>query len=161
MTMEYGGNDDEVAGDMTFIVYHSTSLFGVQVGGHEYYIPTVNYMGPWPVSWQSNASGSYTADVNVSEGNLGGGEGYYYACVLNGWFYGELEHYTGNVELSSLITQCGLEMPSMAPSAASELFSGGDDDSQDETTMVILAATLVPLLLIFTAVLAYFLLYRR
>lgn len=162
MTMEYGGNDDEVAGDMTFIVYHSTSLFGVQVGGHDYYIPTVNYIGPWPISWQSNTSGTYTAEVDVSEGNLGGGEGYYYACVLNGWFYGELEHYTGTVELDTLVTQCGIDVPSLAPSAVSDVFSGdGDDSSDDETLVIILAATLVPLLLIITALLAYFMWRRR
>jgi hypothetical protein len=54
ITMDYGGNGDEIAGDMAFIVYHSTSLFGVQVGGHDYYIPTVMYAGPWPSTWQSS-----------------------------------------------------------------------------------------------------------
>jgi hypothetical protein len=86
ITMDYGGNGDEIAGDMAFIVYHSTSLFGVQVGGHDYYIPTVMYAGPWPSTWQSSDPGRYVANVDISAGNLGGGEGYYYACILNGWY---------------------------------------------------------------------------
>lgn len=162
MTMDYGGNDDEIAGDMAFIVYHSTSLIGVQVGGHDYYIPTVVYAGPWPSSWQSGSPGLYTAAVDVSAGNLEGGEGYYYACILNGWFYGELEHYNGTVQLDSLITQCGSqsEFPTSAPSEQSERYSS-DDGGDDEQTAIILASVLVPGLLIITAVIAFVMWRRR
>ena len=164
ITMEYGGNDDEVAGYMTIVVYHSTNLFGLQVGGEEYYIPTVTYIGPWPSSWQNNTAGTYTANVDVSKGGLGGGDGYYYACILNGWFYGELEHYKGEVELLNLKTQCGsmTAAPSFAPSPWNELHSDENDDGEASAeAMIILASVLVPSLLILTAAIAYFLWRKR
>ena len=163
ITMDYGGNGDEIAGDMAFIVYHSTSLFGVQVGGHDYYIPTVMYAGPWPSTWQSSDPGRYVANVDISAGNLGGGEGYYYACILNGWFYGGLEHYSGTLQLDSLVTQCDLhsDVPSIAPSTGNERFSSDDDRNGSEQTAIILASVLVPGLLIITAVIAFCLWRKR
>ena len=99
----------------------------------------------------------------MSAGNLGGGDGYYYACILNGWFYGDLEHYSGKVALHSLVTQCegGPGVPSLSPSAVSDLYSSGDDAGGDEETAIIVAAVLVPVLLLVTALVAYCLWRRR
>ena len=115
-----GGNDDEVVGDFVVVVYHLGEFLGIQVGGHEYFIPGVSYVGPWPLSWQNNSAGHYVADVNVSTYHLGGtgNSSDYSMCITNGWYYGEKEHYAGTATFHGLIHDCTIPPPTPPPFSA-------------------------------------------
>mmetsp|Transcript_10694 Transcript_10694/g.16206 ORF Transcript_10694/g.16206 Transcript_10694/m.16206 type:complete len:522 (-) Transcript_10694:180-1745(-) len=161
----YGGSDDEVAADFVFLLYHTTDTYGIQIGGHEYYIPTVEYVGSWPTSWKSSAPGSYTANINVSTYGIGGGNGTYSACVANGWYYGDIEHYTGYLWLEGLVMKCDVPPVTLAPisfptpkptqTPTSTVNVHGGSSNDDDNSEAILIGTLVPVLIITGIVVAW------
>jgi len=102
-----GADTVEYPGDMALLVYNPTLTEGIQIGGYDYYIDGITYVGPWPTSWQTTDAGTYTADISVASYGLSG-TGYYYVCIANGWYYGAAIDYSGSGSLPALTNDCSL-----------------------------------------------------
>jgi len=102
-----GADTVEYPGDMGLIVYDPALSKGIQIGGYDYYIDGISYVGPWPASWQTTDAGTYNANIDVSAYGLTG-TGYYYACIFNGWYYGAAIDYSGSGSFPALTNDCTL-----------------------------------------------------
>ena len=119
-----GSTTGEWPYDMALIVKYIESS-GIQIGGFNYYIPEIDYVGPWPFSWRSSESGLYTATENVTAYEVDG-EGYYGICIANAWSYAKTVSYRGQVLLDGLVYRCDISpvpssQPSYRPTAAPTL----------------------------------------
>eukprot|EP00392_Amoebophrya_sp_AT5.2_P019886 g20914.t1 len=101
ISLEFSGSvSGEWPYDMALVV-KKVEASGIQLGGFNYYLPDIEYTGPWPTDWRSAASGFYTAEKNVSEYGVSG-EGFYGICIVNAWSYAKKVNYKGSVRLDGL-----------------------------------------------------------
>jgi hypothetical protein len=118
ISMQFSGSSSgEWPYDMALVVKYIESS-GIQIGGFNYYIPDISYVGPWPTDWRTTKSGSYTAEENVTEYGVSG-DGYYGICIVNAWSYAKRVNYKGRVIMQGLNYNCDITPnPSSVPTSS-------------------------------------------
>lgn len=117
ITLSFSGSTTkEFPYDMLLEIYLIDLGKGIQIGGFDLRLsdPNITYVGPWPQSWRSTASGTYYAIVNVSSYGLNG-TGSYEICMMNGWKFGKRVSYEGLLVLPALYIDCPSWPPTYSP----------------------------------------------
>lgn len=107
-----GSTAQEWAYDMILAIKY-TSGYGIQIGGFEYYLPNITFVGEWPASWRFSTEGWYYANESVSSYNVKG-KGSYNVCIVNGWKQANTVNYAGHFLLDGLTSDCTAS-PTIAP----------------------------------------------